>query len=206
MRYFSVLREFRRNPAQLAVECIPVDVFQPKEGALMLRNWGLIIAVMATLSLAACGNATDTPALNKPIQTASAVDPNGNNGIQGDVLGRDDGTAFPVDVGNTVLFETDAVDLAPDAQNTLQRQAQWMQQHPAALAIVEGHADERGTREYNLGLGERRAESVRAYLIALGVDAARLQTISYGKEQPLCAEATEACWRGNRRGVTALNR
>ena len=104
-----------------------------------------------------------------------------------------------------MLFETDAYDLAADAQVVLQRQAQWLLQNPARTATVQGHADERGTREYNLALGERRAESVRAYLVALGVDTSRLQTISYGKEMPLCNEASEACWQGNRRGLTALN-
>ena len=112
---------------------------------------------------------------------------------------------FNQNVGNTVYFDFDRFDLKSEAQSQLQRQAAWLQQYPAATVTIEGHADERGTREYNLALGERRANSVANYLVALGLDKARVSVISYGKERPLCTESDESCWSQNRRGVTSIN-
>ncbi|WP_303981103.1 peptidoglycan-associated lipoprotein Pal [Dongia mobilis] len=165
-------------------------------------NWRLMMAAAVMLGLAACGNdSSKAPATADPVQTIPG--PIVDNVPEGVPPGSD--VEFSQIVGNTVLFATDAHDLASEAQTILQRQAGWLLQYPAWTAVIKGHADERGTREYNLALGERRAESVRAYLIALGVDSARLQTISYGKEQPICGEANETCWQGNRRAITALN-
>ncbi len=107
-------------------------------------------------------------------------------------------------VGNTVYFLTDSALLEPQAQRMLQVQAVWLKEYPHYRITIEGHADERGTREYNLALGERRAQAVMDYFIALGVDPKRLKTISYGKERPVCTEANEACWSQNRRGVSTL--
>ena len=132
--------------------------------------------------------------------TASAADP-GITGAQ--VPGSKE--QFDAEVGNTVYFDTDSYSLSSDAQSQLQRQAAWLTQYPARTLTVEGHADERGTREYNLALGERRSNSVANYLVALGVDKARLSVISYGKERPLCTESDESCWSQNRRGVSAIN-
>lgn len=112
---------------------------------------------------------------------------------------------FIVNVGDRVFFGFDKSDLTPEATATLDRQAAWLKQYPAVTVTVEGHADERGTREYNLALGERRSASVKNYLAALGVDAARVQTISYGKERPQVVGANEAAWTQNRRGVTVIN-
>jgi peptidoglycan-associated lipoprotein len=108
-------------------------------------------------------------------------------------------------VGNTINFDTDSAVLEADAQRMLDRQAAWLQDFPKHMVTIEGHADERGTREYNLALGERRADAVMRYLIALGVDPKRLKTISYGKERPICTEANEACWSQNRRVVSMLD-
>lgn len=108
-------------------------------------------------------------------------------------------------VGDRVHFELDRYDLSPVAEATLQRQAALMQNHPQTVVTIEGHADERGTREYNLALGERRADTVRNYLTALGVAAERITVISYGKERPECPEAAEGCWSQNRRGVTVAS-
>jgi peptidoglycan-associated lipoprotein len=108
-------------------------------------------------------------------------------------------------IGNTVYFATDSALLMPEAQLHLQKQALWIHDFPQFSITIEGHADERGTREYNLALGERRAQAVANYLIALGVDAKRLKTISFGKERPTCTEATEDCWSRNRRTVTTLD-
>jgi peptidoglycan-associated lipoprotein len=166
-------------------------------------NWRVMMAAVAMLGVAACSSeASKTTATADPTPTTTLAPADPGN-VNSQALNPDD--VFQHDVGNTVLFATDAYDLASEAQAVLQRQAQWLMQYPARTAIIQGHADERGTREYNLALGERRAESVHAYLVALGIDATRLQTVSYGKEQPLCGEATDTCWQGNRRGVTALN-
>jgi peptidoglycan-associated lipoprotein len=94
--------------------------------------------------------------------------------------------------------------LESEAQQVLEKQAAWLQAYPQHTVTLEGHADERGTREYNLALGERRAQAIMNYLIALGFDPKRLKTISYGKERPICTEAEEACWSRNRRGVSTL--
>ncbi len=107
-------------------------------------------------------------------------------------------------VGNTVSFDYDSYDLRTDAQAILRGQAAWLNQNAARTVTVEGHCDERGTREYNLGLGERRGNAVKQYLTSLGVSAGRLKTISYGKERPICSSSDESCWAKNRRGVSAV--
>ncbi|MDG5494233.1 MULTISPECIES: peptidoglycan-associated lipoprotein Pal [Azospirillaceae] len=112
---------------------------------------------------------------------------------------------FVVNVGDRVFFGFDKSDLTPEATATLDRQAAWLKQYQGVTVTVEGHADERGTREYNLALGERRATAVKNYLTALGVDGARVQTISYGKERPAVVGSNEAAWTQNRRGVTVIN-
>lgn len=109
-----------------------------------------------------------------------------------------------VNVGDRVFFGFDRSDLSPQARTTLERQAQWLQQYPSVVVTVEGHADERGTREYNLALGERRASAVRDYLIALGINANRIDTVSFGKERPAVLGSNEAAWAQNRRGVTVV--
>lgn len=103
---------------------------------------------------------------------------------------------------DTIYFDTDKYDIDATDQQALSRQAQWMMQYPAKRATVEGHADERGTREYNLALGERRANAAKNYLVSLGVEAARVSTISYGKERPVALGSDEASWAQNRRAVT----
>ena len=110
-----------------------------------------------------------------------------------------------VQVGDRVHFALDRYDLSLEAEAMLQKQAALLRQFGPATVTIEGHADERGTREYNLALGERRGDSVRNYLIALGVAPERVSVISYGKERPECVEAAESCWAQNRRGVTVVN-
>ncbi|HSC19902.1 MAG TPA: peptidoglycan-associated lipoprotein Pal [Rhizomicrobium sp.] len=109
-----------------------------------------------------------------------------------------------VNVGDTVHFEYDRYDVREEDRTTLQRQAQWLQKYPQVRVTVEGHCDERGTREYNLALGARRANAVKEYLISLGVSSGRVQTISYGKERPICTDSSEACYAQNRRSVTVV--
>ncbi|MFG1294547.1 MULTISPECIES: peptidoglycan-associated lipoprotein Pal [Xanthobacter] len=112
---------------------------------------------------------------------------------------------FVVAVGDRVFFESDQTDLTPQARATLDRQAQWLQQWNRYTFTIEGHADERGTREYNIALGARRAQAVRDYLAARGIDPARMRTISYGKERPVAICNDISCWSQNRRAVTVLN-
>jgi len=104
--------------------------------------------------------------------------------------------------GDRIFFETDRFNVDVEDQATLQRQAQWLSRYPNTRIIVEGHADERDTRDYNLALGERRANSAKNYLISIGVDANRIQTVSYGKERPSALGSDEQAWAQNRRAVT----
>ncbi|NVO17636.1 MAG: peptidoglycan-associated lipoprotein Pal [Rhodoplanes sp.] len=112
---------------------------------------------------------------------------------------------FVVNVGDRVFFESDQTDLTPQARQTLEKQAQWLQNYSQYAFVIEGHADERGTREYNIALGARRAQSVRDYLISRGISAQRMRTISYGKERPVAVCNDISCWSQNRRAVTVLN-
>lgn len=157
-------------------------------------------ALCAALLLAACdttgGASGDKSAAQEPQMAENA--PNGSL-IPGPVDGIDQ------NIGNTVYFDTDSYSLSAAAQTQLQKEAGWLKQYRDHTVTIEGHADERGTREYNLALGERRAQTMLNYLSALGVDTARLKEISYGKERPICVDSTEACWSQNRRGVTTVD-
>ena len=112
---------------------------------------------------------------------------------------------FVVNVGDRVFFESDQTELSPQAIATLEKQAQWLQTYNRYAFTIEGHADERGTREYNIALGARRAQSVRTFLASRGIDANRMRTISYGKERPVAVCNDISCWSQNRRAVTVLN-
>ena len=107
-------------------------------------------------------------------------------------------------LGDTILFDTDRYNIDSEDQGILQSQAQWLARYPGKRVTVEGHADERGTREYNLALGNRRAVAVQRYLVSQGIEAARVQTISYGKECPRAVGTGEAAWSQNRRSVTGV--
>jgi len=108
-------------------------------------------------------------------------------------------------IGDRVYFGFDRHDLAPEARQKVEEWAQWLQQYSSLSVTIEGHADERGTREYNLALGERRAISVRDYLSALGVPPSRMRTISYGKERPAVLGSSEDAWAQNRRAVLVVD-
>ncbi len=154
----------------------------------------LIIAVTA-LALAGC--ATKKPLPNNPGDLGL-----GGVGANGAVAGSSQD--FTVNVGDRIFFDTDSSSIRADAQATLTRQAQWLNQYPNYAITIEGHADERGTREYNLALGARRAAATKAYLAGQGVNAGRINTISYGKERPVAVCDDISCWSQNRRAVTAL--
>jgi peptidoglycan-associated lipoprotein len=109
-----------------------------------------------------------------------------------------------LNVGDRIFFDFDKYSLNAEAQATLQRQAAWLNKHPNNQIAIEGHCDERGTREYNLGLGDRRANAAKEYLVSLGVGAGRIETISFGKERPVALGNNEASWSQNRRGVTIV--
>ena len=161
------------------------------------RGLKLALALTAALSIAACSKNPD--------------DANGANGAGG-LGGVGSGVATPgsqqdfvVNVGDRVFFETDSSELTSTAQATLDKQARWLQQYSRYSFTVEGHADERGTREYNIALGQRRAEVAKNYLAAKGIAASRMRTISYGKERPVAVCDDISCWSQNRRAVTVLN-
>ncbi len=149
----------------------------------------LAAVLVAALALVGCA-AKPTP--NQQAGLAGAAAP----GSQQD---------FVVNVGDRVFFETDSTELTSQGRGTLDKQAQWLQLYNRYAYTIEGHADERGTREYNIALGARRAQTVREYLMARGIDANRMRTISYGKERPVAVCDDISCWSQNRRGVTALN-
>ena len=153
-------------------------------------KFGIVLA--GTLLLSACAT---TPTEDSGTSEEVTEAPGATPGTQDDLVQN---------VGDRVFFGYDRYDLTGDARATLQRQAAWMKQHGQVTVTVEGHADERGTREYNLALGARRANAVRDYLVSLGVDSTRVSTISYGKERPTCVESIESCWSQNRRGVTVV--
>ena len=112
---------------------------------------------------------------------------------------------FVVNVGDRVFFESDSSELSAQSRATLDKQAQWLTQYNRYTFTIEGHADERGTREYNIALGARRAQAVREYLAARGIEQNRMRTISYGKERPVAVCNDISCWSQNRRAVTVLN-
>ncbi|MCG6121650.1 MAG: peptidoglycan-associated lipoprotein Pal [Microvirga sp.] len=112
---------------------------------------------------------------------------------------------FTVNVGDRVFFDTDSTDLNASGVATLDQQAQWLQRYPRYTFLIEGHADERGTREYNFSLGARRAQTVRDYLASRGISSDRMRIVSYGKERPVVACAESPCFAQNRRAVTLLD-
>jgi len=151
----------------------------------MIKAW---MAMAAMVVIAACSSNTND-------QQASAATTSVAPGSVGD---------FRQNVGDRVFFDTDMSTVNAEGRQTLNRQAEWLKKYTNYQVTIEGHCDERGTREYNLALGERRANAARQYLIAQGVPAARLKTISYGKERPDPVGSDEAAWARNRRAVSAL--
>ena len=129
----------------------------------------------------------------------------GPNGGKGGPVTPGSQRDFSVNVGDIVYFSSDSSDLTPESQATLQKQSKWLAQYPQFTVTVEGHADERGTREYNIALGAKRATAVRNFLAQNGVQAPRLRTVSYGKERPVAVCNDISCWSQNRRAQTVLN-
>jgi len=151
-----------------------------------------LAAVLLATGLAVTGCAGKKPLPNN----ASEL------GLNGAVPGTSQD--FTINVGDRIFFDTDSSAIRADAQQTLIRQAQWLNQYPQYGITIEGHADERGTREYNIALGARRAAATRDFLVTRGVNGGRIKTISYGKERPVATCDDISCWSQNRRAVTAL--
>jgi peptidoglycan-associated lipoprotein len=174
-----------------------------------IRN--LLLMSVALVSLAACSSdddaAVDTSMSGMNNSQLSGNDMGNGTGMDAPVSGVTPGTQqdLVVNVGDRVFFGYDQSDVSPEGQATLDRQAAWLKQYPNVSITIEGHADERGTREYNLALGERRANAVRSYLLSQGIEGSRISTISYGKERPAVTDASPAGWAQNRRGVTVVN-
>ena len=172
----------------------------------------LIAVAGALVALSACetapddaGDAAAARAADEEMQVAAAADPVATTvePIQapeartpGDML---------VDVGDRVFFDFDRHNIRPEGQTVLMAQAELLRAYPNLTVTIAGHCDERGTREYNLALGERRASAARNFLVQAGVDAARIRTISYGKERPIALGHTKAAWAQNRVAITTLN-
>ena len=155
-----------------------------------------LTAFMAILALSACAKNTADEAAN---------DLAGGGYGRGGVARPGSHQDFVVNVGDRIFFETDSTDLTSTAQATLDKQAEWLNRYSRYSFTMEGHADERGTREYNFALGARRAEVAKNYLIARGVPGSRIRTVSYGKERPVAVCDDISCWSQNRRAVTVLS-
>lgn len=176
----------------------------------------LIVAFLFVLS--ACSSMPEESVADAGADTVASESASIDTGISNEEIpaGADDvvseaASAIPgseqdleFNIGDRVFFATDSSELNTQSQATLQRQADWLQRYRDIRVRIEGHADERGTREYNLSLGERRANMVREYLIGLGISAERVNTISYGKERPVALCSNENCWKQNRRAVTTV--
>ena len=163
--------------------------------------------VVVSLGLGACSKKTTGPTV-APLPPAPIVD---NNSTDPNSLELTELPALQADMvaragADTIYFATDRYDLDPAAQATLAAQAQWLIAHPDVRASLEGHADERGTREYNQALGERRANAVKDFMVSRGVPASRLSVTSWGKDRPVAQGSTEEAWARNRRQVTLIIR
>lgn len=168
-----------------------------------MQKFSTIALLVSALALAACNNP------DRAIGGAGGAGGLGgaggiSSGALGDPNDPNSVAYFNQKIGDTVRFVVDQSTLTPEAQATLSGQAQWLNAHAGATAIIEGHADEQGTSEYNLALGARRASAVQAYLISQGVAGERLKTVSYGKERPLAVCSEESCFAQNRRAVTVI--
>ena len=165
-----------------------------------MQKLSTMFLLVGALALSACNNPDRFGAGAGGAGGAGGI----NSGALGDPSNPNSPAYFAQTIGDKVLFAVDQSTISPEASAVLANQAVWLNQHPEYTAIIEGHADEQGTREYNLALGARRASAVQAYLVSQGVTGARLKTVSYGKERPLEICSDEACYSKNRRAVTVI--
>lgn len=163
------------------------------------------LGILATaLSLAACAAPPVSPGPDPYARGPGGAATYNGNVAAGELPGTATAAYFRANVGDTVYFEGNAATLTDTARATLTRQADWLKKNGSFSSVVEGHAQETGTREFNLALGARRAGAVQEYLIALGVPAGRVRTVSYGKERPMATCSDESCFARNRRAVTVV--
>lgn len=170
----------------------------------MMNTTTKLLMTAALISVAACSKKKPEELPPPPAQSTTPAPPADTGPVSGTAVpgSRAD---FLAQVGSdTIHFATDSYSLDSEANAILAKQAQWLAAHPNVRATIEGHCDERGTREYNLALGDRRANSVKNFLVSNGVSAAQLSTISYGKERPVATGSDEASWAQNRRAVTVV--
>jgi len=163
-------------------------------------NLRFLTVIAAVLLLAAC---TETPQSTGGAGGNGAV--MGQGGTSSGNVAAGSREDFIQNVGDRIFFAFDRSDISPEARETLEKQADWLKRYSNVTVTVEGNCDERGTREYNLALGQRRAEAAKKVLAALGVSSNRIQTISYGKERPAVVGSSEEAWAQNRRDVTVIN-
>ncbi|HRD78014.1 MAG TPA: peptidoglycan-associated lipoprotein Pal [Hyphomicrobiaceae bacterium] len=166
-----------------------------------MRRARFVAVALLACAVAACANTAPKPDGRFGPGGPGGVGAYGPGGPAAPGSARD----FSANVGDIVYFTTDSTDLSPEAQQTLTGQARWLQQYAQYTITIEGHADERGTREYNIALGAKRAQIVRDFLVRAGVNPARIRTISYGKERPVAVCNDISCWSQNRRAQTVLN-
>jgi len=183
-----------------------------------MRKSLMVAASVMSLSLAACSSNEDLkpygdelfpneqPNVMAVDQTVPAVPVEGyeSQGLYGSAAAPGTQDDLSINVGDRVFFGYDSYSLTPEGISQLELQSQWLRQYPSVNVVIEGHADERGTREYNLALGDRRANAVKNYMISLGVDPRRVSAISYGKERPEMLGSNAESWAKNRRSVTVV--
>ena len=177
-------------------------------------HWRILFTILAGLVLGACETTPDSAGSAKGTGSTTGTGSSSGNGVVsspqvsslaagGVASGSQEDLV--TNIGDRVFFGLDSVALSAEARGTLEKQAQWLRRNQGVTGTIAGHADERGTREYNLALAERRAIAVRDYLVALGLDQNRIKTISYGKERPIDARSVEDAWSKNRRSVTTVD-
>ncbi len=179
----------------------------------------LILPLLLALGVAACESTPEETASTTGTGADQTLD-SGTDTSSSDIMIEEETTVAALDpsqplpgsqeelvqnVGDRVFFDFDSAVLGADARRTLDRQSEWLRLFPEVSLVIEGHADERGTREYNLALGERRANAVREYLIDQGIAPSRLRTVSYGKERPYALGHNEEAWALNRRSVSVID-
>jgi peptidoglycan-associated lipoprotein len=169
-----------------------------------MTSMKIVMATVALVGLSACDSNSSLGGLGGDRNGSSSNGSGTGTGISQSSLDPASIAYFNQEIGDTVLFLVDQSTLTPTATALLDRQAAWLLSNPQNSVTIEGHADEQGTREYNLALGARRAASVQNYLISRGLTDARVRTVTFGKERPLAVCSDEACWAKNRRSVTLV--
>jgi len=173
-----------------------------------LKTTAIVVAAVAMIAAAGCTRRTTPPT---PVEPGTPTQPTGPSGptiptgpVDGGPVAPGSIRDFTINVGDRIYFDFDSYSIRSDASRILAAQAAWLSRYPQVQVRIEGNADERGTREYNLALGARRAEAVRSFLIANGIPASRIDTISYGKERPVAFGSSEEAWAQNRNAHTTI--